>query len=124
MKKPLVRNAANEKQVKRAGDREQLRQETDIDDLKKIMSTVHGRRFVRRLIVTSAGLLRSSYLGAPTGRGSDPVFLEGRRSVGIDLHDELSNHCFDKWMLALAEDYELKRHELAAINDEELTDDN
>ena len=123
MKKPLVRNAANEKQVKRAREREELRRDTVIDDLKKVMATPYGRRFVRRLIVTEAGLLKSSYLNTPTGKGSDPVFMEGRRSIGIDLHDQISNHCYDHWLLALAEEHETTRRELALINDEENNDD-
>lgn len=96
----LVANSADNKQVKRAADKETLRRERETNDLKSLLETVHGRRFLRRMIVEVAGIYRSSYLGGPTGRGSDPAFLEGQRNVGLQLLAEVQTVNADLWLLA------------------------
>lgn len=107
MAKSLVKNSADEEQVRKAGDKEKLRAEREVNDLIAVMSTAHGRRHVRRQIVEVCGLYRSSYLGSPTGRGSDPVFLEGNRNVGLQLLAEVRQYCPDLWLLAEREHNEI-----------------
>lgn len=98
--KSLVRNSADPRQVEAAGRKEGMRGEQEVNDLQVVMSTPNGRRFMRRLIVETAGLYRSSYLNGPTGRGSDPVFLEGMRNVGLQQFAEVCEHCPTEWTLA------------------------
>lgn len=49
-KKVIVRNAADEEQVKEAGKRDRMRREAEIRDLKVVLSTKEGRRFMWRLL--------------------------------------------------------------------------
>ena len=49
-KKALVGNAASEKQVKKAVDKEITQRETELNDLRTVLSTPHGRRLVWRLL--------------------------------------------------------------------------
>lgn len=47
-----VKNAADPEQVKRAGDRDRRRREGEIADVRSVMGTPAGRRFVWRLLET------------------------------------------------------------------------
>lgn len=55
------------------------------EDLRTVMSTVNGRRFMWRLLV-QAGLQSSSFVA---GDSLATSFNEGRRHVAIALRDEL-----------------------------------
>lgn len=59
------------------------KRERDEADLREVMSTPGGRRFVHRLIA-QAGLYSPSYAESPTAT----AFNEGRRSIAIALMDE------------------------------------
>jgi hypothetical protein len=50
MEKVAVKNAADEKQVKAAADKELRGQELAAQDLKNVLATESGRRFVWRLL--------------------------------------------------------------------------
>lgn len=116
MSRAAVRNAADPKQVRRAEIEERFRAERDAQDLNAILSTPPGRRFLRRLLVDIAGINRSTYTNGPTGKGSDPTFLEGMRNVGLMVLAEINAVSFEKWLLALAEHYEeLKRQQKADV---------
>lgn len=45
-----VKNAADPEQVKRAGDRDRRRRETELTDVRVVMDTAAGRRFMWRLL--------------------------------------------------------------------------
>jgi hypothetical protein len=107
----VTQNSADESQVKAAGRKEELRREREVNDLKFILSTASGRRYMHRLIVEIAGLYRSSYLGAPTGRETDPAFLEGARNLGLQLFSEIRAHCPEEWALAEKEQRLLSQQE-------------
>lgn len=49
-KKALVGNAADEKQVKRASNKEQIKRENELLDIKSVLSTFQGRRLLYRII--------------------------------------------------------------------------
>jgi hypothetical protein len=98
--KVATRNSADKEQVAAAGRKEEIRREREVNDLKSQMSTVYGRRYMRRLIVDIAGVDRSTYLGNLTGRDSDRDFLEGMRNMGLQLKAEVLEHCPDEWALA------------------------
>lgn len=96
MAKPQL-NADDESQVVRARDRDKLRAERDAADLKAVLSTAQGRRFFWRL-VGKTGLLRSSMTG-----NSQTFYLEGRRSIGIELWDEMEQTAPEAYLLMLNE---------------------
>jgi|SRR5699024_529662 len=114
-KRSLVKNAGDAEQVKAAERTERRQRQQRTADLREIMATPHGRRFVRHLVLDVCGLQRSSYLNNISGRGSDPVFHEGQRFVGATVYDQVAAVCFEQWLLAEAEAYEAitkqQRHE-------------
>lgn len=82
----LVRNAADEKQVKRGDRVEARRRERELADLRAVLHTVEGRRFLWTLI-EHCGVRESSYSAG--ARGDSTVFNEGIRKVGIYVGDEI-----------------------------------
>ncbi len=48
--KPLIQNAANEEQVKHAKAREKTGREREINDIRQLLQSPHGRRFIWRLL--------------------------------------------------------------------------
>lgn len=77
---PVVKNAADPKQVKRAERLEARRAARLAKAIKAVLSTQEGRTFVRALL-DDAGLLRSSF----DTNGSMMYFKEGRRNHGLEI---------------------------------------
>lgn len=50
MTKPLVQNASSSKQVREAGKEEKKRQFNAVEDIRVVLSTRHGRRFIWGLL--------------------------------------------------------------------------
>jgi len=111
MSRTLVQNSADPQQVKAAEQKEKLRGEQIVNDLRALMDTAHGRRFIHRLIVDIAGRDRSSYTNGLMGRDSDRDFLEGCRSVGLQILAEVKEACPERWLLAEKEYYDRLRME-------------
>lgn len=57
----------------------------DIEDLRSILKTVYGRRFVWRMMGL-AGVFRQSFIA---GEADSTAFNEGRRSIGNTLLSEV-----------------------------------
>ena len=72
-------NAADEKQVKNAAEEERRRAERDADDMRYILSTKSGRRFIWNLL-GECGVFQCSFDGS-----SKPFFKEGERNVGLKI---------------------------------------
>ena len=111
MSRTLVQNSADPKQVKAAEQKEKIREEQTVNDLRTLMNTAHGRRFIRRLIVDVCGRDRSTYINGPTGRDSDKDFLEGGRNIGLQVLAEVREACPEQWLLTEKEHYETLRME-------------
>ena len=79
MKQALVKNAASEEQVRRAESAEKFARDTEANDLRWVLSTAQGRRFIWR-VLGECGVFRTSFMGGATDH---TLFNEGRRSVGI-----------------------------------------
>lgn len=79
MTKPLVRNAADPDQVKKAKDKEKFNREDEILDLKEVLATHSGRRFIWRYL-EKCGVFTSSFTG-----NSETFFKEGSRNIGLQL---------------------------------------
>lgn len=68
-----------------------------VADLRYVMGTKQGRRFVHRLLA-STGLYQRSFTG-----NSETFFKEGRRAVGLDMLGEINEHAFQEYVLMLQE---------------------
>jgi hypothetical protein len=77
----LVGNAADEKQVRKAEEIERHTANQSVQDLKNVLSTEYGKRFVKRILMVT-GLNDVSF------RTNDPYLTahnEGRRWVGLSI---------------------------------------
>lgn len=71
----------------------------DEEDLRAVMSTPAGRRFVWHIIDDMAGTFGKSFTGEPLSS----AFNEGRRSIGLNLMNEAQALAPDAYKLAFAE---------------------
>ncbi|MEX9744528.1 MULTISPECIES: hypothetical protein [Providencia] len=78
--------------------KEKLRKEREDDDLKQVMSTEYGRRFVWK-ILSASGVFHSSF-------SSDPYstyFKEGARNRGLELFNSVLSVCPDLYLVMAEE---------------------
>lgn len=68
-----------------------------VNDLRHVMATRQGRRFVNRLL-DQTGLNARSFTG-----NSETFFREGRRSVGLELLGDINEHAFPEYVQMLQE---------------------
>ncbi len=78
----IIRNAADPAQVKAAGDRVQAEEDRQANDLRTVLNTIEGRRFIWRLF---APLDRLSFHSS----GSVTAFQEGERNHALKLKAEV-----------------------------------
>lgn len=81
-------DAGNEHEVKKRRTKDKLRRETEVEDLKKLLATKEGRRFIWK-ILQHCNIYENSFTG-----NSTTFFKEGRRDIGLWLLTEL--HYADK----------------------------
>lgn len=84
-----------------ADDRTRLALQTEIDDLKWLMSNKRGRRFVARLL-ERAGVWRLSF----NTNALTMAFNEGTRNEGLRLLAQITAHCPDRYTEMLKESNE------------------
>lgn len=84
-----------DEQLDAAGRDLKLEAEQRDADLKAVMSTPAGRRFILRLL-RNAKLNRSSYAGELTHA---MAFNEGVREMAVRLNDELEQRFRELWLL-------------------------
>lgn len=77
-KKSLVKNAADPQQIKEAEAKTKWNRETELTDIKFLLSIPQGRRFVWRLI----NMICHYDAISAHNSGSMTYLLEGERSVG------------------------------------------
>lgn len=82
----LVKNAADEEQVKAASKKEKFGREREVSDLCFVLGTLAGRRFVHR-ILQQARTWQLSYAGP--GQAEETAFREGMRNIGNWLWSEI-----------------------------------
>lgn len=82
--KSLVKNAADEKQVKKAKRAEKTDREKELDDLRFVLGTPQGRRVLHR-VLSQCGVYRPSFTGNRFGD-----FNEGQRNIGLYLLSEIT----------------------------------
>lgn len=91
------RNAADEGQVQEATRDAKLRRERELNDLRSVLNTIEGRRFLWR-ILEFCGLYKTSFTGS-----SETFFLEGQRNVGIKLITEIIETEPEAYLLMMKE---------------------
>lgn len=83
-KQALVGNAADPEQVKSAVRKEKFNRDTELNDIRQVLSSLQGRRFVWKYLGV-CGVDRISF-----GNGNDNTnFLEGQRNVGLKLKADI-----------------------------------
>jgi len=97
----LVKNAASEKQVRRAVDKEKFREEQEMNDLRFVMNNRAGRRFMYRYIC-KCGVFKLSAQGGSVQDQS--TFLnEGRRDIGLSLLGDIQDAAPEAYSLMMSE---------------------
>ncbi len=80
MTKPLISNAASEKEFAKAKTKQKHSRLIQLQDIRDILKTEAGRRFMWRYL-DECGVFRSSY----DASGSKVYFNEGMRNIGNQL---------------------------------------
>lgn len=87
-------NAADKNQVASAKARAKQIRRAEIGDIRSVMSTETGRRFLLRYIAL-CGVYEPSYMeGSPTGTALN----EGMRRIGLCLMKDVSDACPDAYV--------------------------
>lgn len=90
-------NASDEQEVKRAKANDKNKRETELGDLRQLLSTKWGRRLVWR-ILDKTGQYRTSFTG-----NSTTFFNEGQRNIGLWLVDEVLSADTERYLLMIKE---------------------
>lgn len=77
-----------------ASKKQKLRRDNELNDLRLICKTEHGRRFVWRLL-EQAGVWRSTY----TGEALSAAFAEGKRNTGLMVFSDVMEACPDQYLV-------------------------
>lgn len=77
-----------------AAKSQKLRRDNELNDLRLICATEHGRRFIWRLIEQS-GVWRTTY----TGEALSAAFAEGKRNTGLKVFSDVMEACPDLYLV-------------------------
>lgn len=105
-RKPLVTNAANPKQVKKAESKERHIRQEEINDLVEVLNLSAGRRVIWRLL-GECGISKTSF----DPSGSRVYFNEGMRNIGLFIQKEIEIAAPEAYMKMLEEDNEARKKE-------------
>ena len=78
-----VKNAADENQIKIDREKNKFKQDTEDNDLKFLLASDQGRRFIWNML-EKCGVFKSSFTGS-----SETFFLEGPRNIGLKLMSDI-----------------------------------
>lgn len=93
-------NASDEDQVKTRKRKDERERDRELADLRLVMSSVEGRRFVWRLL-EKAGVFRTSFTG-----NSTTFFNEGMRNMGLMVLGDVHEACADAYIVMMNESKE------------------
>jgi len=102
-----VRTSKKEEQEKRL-ENEKLEREILLNDVRHVLSSVQGRRFVWR-ILDMAGVYRSSFTG-----NSTTFFNEGARNIGLRVLSDVMDAKPEAFLLMQQEDKKRKERKANA----------
>ncbi len=98
-------NASDEEQVKTRKRKDERVRERELADLRLVMSSVEGRRFVWRLL-EKAGVFRTSFTG-----NSSTFFNEGMRNMGLMVLGDVHEAAADAYIVMMNESKEKESNE-------------
>lgn len=78
-------DAGNPTDVKEKKSKAQLRIDRETEELREILTTYGGRAYIWR-VLEKCGIYRTSFTG-----NSTTFFNEGKRSIGLEIIEELFN---------------------------------
>jgi len=90
-------NTSEESHVKTRNRRERRARERELSDVKAVMSTVEGRRFVWSILAKS-GISKTSFTG-----NSWTYFNEGMRNLGLIVQSDVLEACPEAYLVAMQE---------------------
>lgn len=82
----LVKNGSDEEQIKKAEKKEAFKSHQNIDDIRFVLSTVQGRRVLKKYLEV-CGVFRTSF----SENVNQTLFLEGQRNVGLMLLNDINS---------------------------------
>ena len=91
--KPVVQNAADKVQVKKAEGRVARIRLARENETRYVMNSVLGRKFIWRYL-GECGVFRKSFTG-----NSETFFREGERNIGLKLMADVTDSCPDAYLL-------------------------
>lgn len=97
-----MKNAADKTQVESAKFKEKRTRETELNDIRFVLSERSGRRFVWRYL-EEAGIFRTSFTG-----NSETFFREGGRNLGLKLLADINEAQPDAYVQMVRESKEDK----------------
>ena len=92
-----------ERTAARSAEEERLAKEKETGDLRWVMSTKQGRRFMWRLL-SRAGVFQSSF----STNNAVMAFNEGNRNAGLQQLNDVMEACPDRYTEMLAEQKDAK----------------
>jgi hypothetical protein len=102
-----IQNASNPKQVKRAEEAMELRRKRELDDIREVMATASGRRFMWRLINNICHYDTDDAKHS----GSDTYKSLGERNVGRQIKNDLYLASYDRYQEMERENWALLKGE-------------
>lgn len=93
-------NAGDEEQVKERGKKQKTERDRELDDLRAILDTKHGRRFIWRLLGATELFSVSKVMNASI------YALEGKREVGKMVYGDLMEANPEAYLLMMKESKE------------------
>lgn len=115
-----MRAATTKSEGKRVDEIDRIMAERAVDDLRSVMGTPQGRRFMWALL-GECGLFRSSYHPSALIH-----FNEGQRSIGLSLMARVTAECPDLYLTMQGEaiDDQRKQADRMAVDNSTNEDDN
>lgn len=99
-----VKNAADSEQVKKAGKKDKQKLSRETLDLRTVLGTAQGRRFIYNVIADSG------YHHKFTGATESLQFEIGRRDVGMRIVEQIIQMDPALWILMQKEAFEIKEN--------------
>lgn len=90
-------NAADEENVRTRKRKDESIRDRELADLKMVMDSLEGRRFVWRLL-DKAGVFRTSFTG-----NSTTFFNEGMRNMGLVVLADVHEACAEQYIQMMTE---------------------
>ena len=95
-------NAANPGSIKDAEQNQKAQRKQELDDLRSVLATTAGRRFLYRFLA-GCGVFRTSYTGTV-----ETYYKEGGRNIGLNLMHDLEEADLEAYATLIRENRKVK----------------